>query len=109
MLHQIDRKNAELLICGKDEKSIQCVDILFNDKVSSKKISISEYLEKAGLIKQSKPVRAQCVYDVSELLQLIENARTIDLSDASHIQRPFENPSDFLSSNAVAKKHFIQA
>jgi hypothetical protein len=105
MIHQLDRSCAELVVLKKDEKSIRHLDILFEDEIDGEKISIANYLEKAGLIKSFAPTRMDCTYDFSELFKLIGSARKVILSeDASPIKRSFVKPSEFLASSELAKK-----
>lgn len=103
-MHQLDRSRTELIAYGKDEKSIQRIDILFEDKSSGEKISVAKYLEKSGLIKMSKARNEDCKYDFSEIMKMIVDARQISLSDAEPIQRSFMKPSDFISTNSTARK-----
>jgi hypothetical protein len=103
MIHQLDnREKVDLIVCEKDEKSIQYVDILFNDK-----LSISKYLESIGLIKCAEISTQTRRYDFSDLMKLVISASQISLSDVYQIQRPFVKPTDFLNENSTAKKLYI--
>lgn len=108
LIHHLDRCDSELIVQGKDENSLQQIDILFKDKVKNEKISVAKYLKESGLIKNLELSRQNCKYDFSEMLKLIVGASQVSLLDDSSIQRPFMQPSEFLATNSVAKKLVVQ-
>jgi len=108
MIRKLEKDQAELVVMKKDMKSMQHVDIIFEDTYGEK-VSIADHLKESGLIQSAKSTQMDCIYGFSELLKLVGNARKVALDEAaSPIKRSFLPPSEFLAKSTLAKKFGIR-